>query len=198
MGGVKRVEETCFYDSGIVGKDKISSCYEVIDSISINRTKIKYLVSNGKCLNHPRYVLAISLDSSIYYIEETLTRIKSFPSDFSSETKSYYDSTIIDHSEFDLYGHFVDCLEIYLRKGSHRELGFIISFVFKGNVERICNLEDCRFGSRIVEALVEKPNNCVFIVTTHMGNYKILFHWNKEQSILQSKLLISDSLNWEF
>lgn len=67
---------------------------------------------------------------------------------------------------------------------------------FWGNY--ICNLEDCCFGSRIVEALVEKPNNCVFIVTTHMGNYKVLFHWNKEQSILQSKLLIRDSLNWEF
>jgi hypothetical protein len=197
MGEAKQVEEICFYNSDIVGKDKISSCYEILESISINRTKITYLESNGKCFNHPTHVLAISSDSSIYYIEETLTRIKNYPSDFSPGMGNFYDTDVIDHSEFDLYNHFVICLEAYLQKREHQELEYIIPFIFKGNVERVCNLEDCRFGSRIIDALVEKPSNCVFVVTTHMGNYKILFHWHEEKSILQSKLLISDSLSWE-
>ena len=196
LGVSKQVEELCFYSNDTRG-DKLVFCYETLDSISINNTKITYLVSNGSCPNYPPYVLVMRSDSSIYYMEETMTQIRNYPSDFSSETGSFFDTDIVDHSEFDLYDHFVNCLEAYLKRGKHQELEYIIPFVFKGNVERVCDLEDCRFASRIVEALAEKPRNCVFVVTTHMGNYKILFHWREEDSSLQSKIMISDSLSWE-
>ena len=183
---------------GEIEESKIDECYKVVDELQINKVTLKYLLAAYDC-EVPPYLVSISENSNVFYIEETITRIKSYASDFVAKNKDerYFDQKIRDYTEFYLYKHFVECLESYLVNHESLELHQIISFVNKANIEKFCDFDGYDFTDEFVKIFEISPKQCITIVPTHMGNYRLIFYWDKDTEKLYSKIIVSDTLKWE-
>ena len=188
----------CLLSGGEIEEAKIAECYLVTAELKIDKVTLRYLIS--KCDSAlPPYLISFSENSSNFYIEETMTRIKSYVSDFVAKNKDerYFDQKIRDYTEFYLYKHFVECLESYLVNHESLELHQIISFVYKGNVERFCSFDGYDFTDEFVEIFGISPTYCVTIVTTHGDDYRTIYYWDKDTEKLYSKIIVSESLYFD-